>query len=195
MPPAPTAAEEEAYYAAFSERVEALAELGGKRIAELERRIRDSTRRREKNQVNPTILFHFEPGQIVTRRHRAFSKMDPKTTGPFRVRSVSGVYRPRITIKPTETSSRQRRTTVHASQLVPFEDPYAEPDDIDVGPDTAAAPQFPAEDQAMDAEETADLPGPSSSTPKTTTEPTGPVTRSKRRRTAANTVWTLAKFL
>lgn len=59
----------------------------------MESRIRQATRRREKDEVNPTMLFHFEPGQLVTRRYRVFSKLDPRTTGPFRVRRVGGVYR------------------------------------------------------------------------------------------------------
>lgn len=148
LPKKPTAAQEEAYYAAFSERVQELAELGGRNILEMERRIREASRQREKNQVNPTMLFHFEPGQIVTRRHRAFSKLDPRTTGPFRVRGISGIYRQRITIEPLEGESRgqkrRRRVTVHASQLVPFETPYIEPEDIDVGPE-ASPPPMPSQ--------------------------------------------------
>ncbi len=77
----------------FAERVQALAEAGGRNIVEMEHRIREATRRREKDQVNPTMLFHFMPGQLVTRRHRIFSKLDPRTTGPFRVRSATGTYR------------------------------------------------------------------------------------------------------
>lgn len=101
----------------------------------MERRVRDATKPREGDQLNPTMLFHFEPGQIVTRRHRAFSKLDPRTTGPFRVRSVSGVYRQRVAIEPVDGASRQKRVTVHASQIVPFEQPYAEPDVIDLSQD------------------------------------------------------------
>ncbi len=55
-------AEEKAYYEAYSERAAALAEIGGKRIADMERRIRQATRRQEKDQVNLTMLFHFVPG-------------------------------------------------------------------------------------------------------------------------------------
>ena len=101
----------------------------------MERRIREATKPREKDQVHPTVLFNFEPGQIVTRRHRQFSKLDPKTTGPFRVRAVTGVYRQRVTIEPLEGASRRRRVIVHASQLVPFQEPYTEPDAIDFSHD------------------------------------------------------------
>ena len=106
----------------------------------MERRVREATKPREKDQVHPTLLFHFEPGQIVTRRHRAFSKLDPRTTGPFRVRTISGVYRQRVTIEPLEEASRRRRVTVHASQLVPFEEPYAEPGVIDLSEDATPEP-------------------------------------------------------
>ena len=92
-PEDPTAQQEEEYFATFAQRVQALAEAGGRQIHEMERRIRDATRRREKDQVNPTMLFHFMPGQLVTQRHRIFSKMDPRTTGPFPIRSVTGNYR------------------------------------------------------------------------------------------------------
>ena len=82
---------------------------------ELERRIRDETRRWEKELVNPTMLFHFYPGQQVMRRTRPFSKLDAKATGPFKVRKVSGLYRQRVTIEPEEGSSRRRPLAVHAS--------------------------------------------------------------------------------
>ncbi len=81
----------------------------------MERRVREATKPRESDYVHPTMLFHFTPGQIVTRRHRAFSKLDPRTTGPFRVRNISGVYRQRVTIEPIEGANRRRRVTVHAS--------------------------------------------------------------------------------
>ena len=44
LPEEPTQAEEKAYYDAYSERAAALAEIGGKRIADMERRIRQATR-------------------------------------------------------------------------------------------------------------------------------------------------------
>lgn len=162
LPEEPTPEQEESYFQAYADRVQALAEEGGRHTLEMERRIREATRRREKDQVNPTLLFYFEPGQIVTRRHRAFSKMDPRTTGPFRVRSIGGVYRQKVTIEPLEddTGKRRRRVTVHASQLVPFYEPYAEPEDIDVGPDIEPeAPKGAAEDPSnTDIEMTEDAP-------------------------------------
>ena len=79
------------------------------------------------------------PGQLVTRRHCAFSKLDPRTTGPFRVRNVSGTYRQRVTLDPLVGEDgaprRRRRLIVHASHLVPFDKPYVEPEDLDVGDD------------------------------------------------------------
>lgn len=102
----------------------------------MERRIRDATRRREKNLVSPTVMFHFLPGQLVIRRHRLFSKLDPRTTGPFRIRSVTGTYRQRVLLEPiNDPSGRKKRLTAHASQLVPFDKPYIEPEDLDFGPD------------------------------------------------------------
>lgn len=145
LPDEPTAEEEEAYHRVFAERARDLAEAGGRRMKDLERRIRDSTRVSEKTQESPTLLFHFMPGQLVTRRHRTFSKLDPRTTGPFRVRSVSGIYRQRVELEPIDgedpTRKPRRNLNVHASQLVPYEKPYVEPEDIDVGPD--ATPDDP----------------------------------------------------
>ena len=69
-------------------------------MKEMERRIRDATRPSEKTREIPTMLFHFIPGQLVTRRHRTFSKLDPRTSGPFIVRSVSGIYRQRVELEP-----------------------------------------------------------------------------------------------
>ncbi len=62
LPEDPTPEEEEAYFEAFTEQVHWLADAGGERMAEMEKRIQESTRRREKNQVSPTMLFHFMPG-------------------------------------------------------------------------------------------------------------------------------------
>lgn len=51
------------------------------------------------------------------------------------------MYRQKIVIEPVEDDSapsrRRRRLTVHASQLVPFDEPYIEPEDIDIGPDSS----------------------------------------------------------
>ena len=54
--------EEEAYLADVSRIVEQLQELGGTRIWEAERRIRQLTKRDEGSKVNPTALFHFQLG-------------------------------------------------------------------------------------------------------------------------------------
>ena len=48
LPPDPTPDQEEAYYEAFAEKARELAEAGGLRIKEMERRIRDASRRSEK---------------------------------------------------------------------------------------------------------------------------------------------------
>ena len=119
-------------------------------MKDLEQRVREASRRSEKNQVSPTTLFYFMPGQLVTRRHRAFSKLDPRTTGPLRVKSVAGTYRQRVTLDPLvgdgEAPKRRKRLIVHASHLVPYDKPYVEPEDIDVGED--ATPE--AEDKPED---------------------------------------------
>ncbi len=78
---------------AFADQARELAEAGGARIAEMEWRIRASTRKRERSKVTPTLLFHFFPGQLVVRRHRTFSKLDPKSSLPYRIRSIRGVFR------------------------------------------------------------------------------------------------------
>ncbi len=62
-------------------------------MKDMETRIRRATLSSEKTKVNPTMLFHYMPGQLVLRRHRTFSKMDPRSAGPFIVRSVGGIYR------------------------------------------------------------------------------------------------------
>ena len=93
LPAQPTPRQEETYFAAMAARVEDLAALGGERIAKLEQRIRSQTRAREKHLVQPTMLFHFEPGQLVSRRTRVFSKLDPRSAGPYRVKDVTGLYR------------------------------------------------------------------------------------------------------
>lgn len=49
LPQSPTAEEEEAYYAVFKERVDALAALGGQRMAAAERRVREGARKREQS--------------------------------------------------------------------------------------------------------------------------------------------------
>ena len=48
LPPSPTPEEEEIYYQVFAEKTRELAEAGGRRMKEMERRIRDATRRSEK---------------------------------------------------------------------------------------------------------------------------------------------------
>ena len=63
IPANPSLAQEEAYFEAMFLRSEHLRALAGRRILDMERRIRDATRNKEKNIVNPTLLFHFEPGQ------------------------------------------------------------------------------------------------------------------------------------
>lgn len=62
LPEDPTPEEEEDYFQTFSDRARELAEVGGKRMKEIESRIRDTTRSTEKNQISPTQLFHFIPG-------------------------------------------------------------------------------------------------------------------------------------
>ena len=90
--------------------------------------------------VNPTLFFHFEPGQLVLRRHKTFSKLDPKATGPFIIKGVSGIYRQRVTIQPANPNAKAQQLTTHASQLVPYEQPYVEPTFIELGNEEPPAP-------------------------------------------------------
>ena len=62
LPDQPMPDEEEAYFADISRIVERLQELGGTRIREAERRIRQLTKRDEGSKVNPMALFHFQQG-------------------------------------------------------------------------------------------------------------------------------------
>ena len=86
------------------------------------------------------------------------------------------MYRQRITIEPVDSSSGQRQVVVHASHLVPFQQPYAEPDHVELGED-ATPPVF--------EENPEDSPAPA------------PRRKRTRTRTSANclSVWELAKIL
>jgi hypothetical protein len=95
-PEDPTARQEEEYFATFAQRVQALAEAGGRQIREMERRIRDAIKRQEKTEESPTVLFHFLPGQLVLPHLRSFSKLDLWTSGLFHVRNVTGAYSQRV---------------------------------------------------------------------------------------------------
>lgn len=64
------------------------------------------------------------------------------------MRSVSGVYRQRVELEPLsgegDAPRRKKKLTVHASQLVPYDTPYVEPEDLDVSPDaTPEDPEIP----------------------------------------------------
>ena len=167
---------------------------------EMERRIRDATRRREKDQVSPTMLFHFIPGQLVTRQHRIFSKLDPRTTGPFRVRHVTGVYRQKVQLEPIdgEASRRKKKLTVHASQLVPFDRPYIEPGEIEISPDAKPEPEDFSQDPPPIVEDPPYGPPTAADTKDSNnaeeTQATPELRRSKRRRfVTINNAWELAK--
>ena len=69
-----------------------------------------------------------------------FSKLDTKSTGPFRVKSIAGVYRQRITVEPVSGPT-AKPIVVHASHLVPFQEPYFEPNDVDVEEPIAQEPE------------------------------------------------------
>ena len=94
-------------------------------MRESELRVRALTRGREENREAPTLLFHFQPGQFVLKRQRHFTKVDARAAGPYRVRRVTGAYRQRVTIEPVD--ERGRPSIIHASHLVPYEQPYIEP--------------------------------------------------------------------
>ncbi len=115
-----------------------------------------------------------------------------------------------MTLEPlggdSDHSRRRKRLIVHASHLVPYDKPYVEPEDLDVGQD--ATPE--EEDQAREEKPPVSIPKPmtkpktkpktKTEDPKTTAEDTfmsdlpdhsGPTTRSKRQRAAVVNVWTL----
>ena len=62
LPEDPTPEEAEDYYRVFADRAQDLASAGGRRIKEIESRIRHTTRSAEKTQMNPSQLFYFVPG-------------------------------------------------------------------------------------------------------------------------------------
>ena len=68
---------------------------------------------------------------------------------PYRVRSVAGTYRQRVTLDPLvgegNPRRRSKRVIIHASHLVPYNKPYVDPEDLNVGED--ATPE--TEDQAQ----------------------------------------------
>ena len=70
------------------------------------------------------------------------------------------------------TTSRRKRLIVHASQLVPFDRPNIEPEDIGISPETKPEPKDPV------------------------TPPDEKATRAKKRRAVAiNNAWELAKLM
>ena len=58
----PSSEDEERYLEALGEQVQRLQQVGGERIAEAERRVRELTRACEATHEAPTLLFHFQPG-------------------------------------------------------------------------------------------------------------------------------------
>ena len=74
-------------------------------------------------------MTHFKVGQLVLRREQAFSKLDPKASGPDLVHGVRGQYGQRAEIRPV--SGRARRVVVHAPKLVPYQELEAEPTGLD----------------------------------------------------------------
>ena len=59
------------------------------------KRIRDL----EKKAVYPTIMYHFEPGQLVLRRVKRLTKITPKAIGPYVVLKVGGQFGQKVTIQ------------------------------------------------------------------------------------------------
>ena len=87
------------------------------------------------------LLFHFQPGQFVIKSHRHFTEVDARAHGPFCVQRVTGAYRQKVTIKPV--NARGRPTIIHASHLVPSEEPYMEPLTVELGMDREVEPRSP----------------------------------------------------
>ena len=71
-----------------------------------------------------------------------------------------------------KTTSRKKVLVVHASQLVPFDRPYIEPEDIGISPENEPEPEDPV------------------------TPPDDRAARAKKRRAVAiNNAWELAKLM
>ena len=82
---------------------------------------------RDKPGSSPTMVFSFQPGQMVLRRWRPFSKMDAKASGPVIIDRVYGLYNQRVVVKWKDSQGKWRKNHVHASQLIPIDDPFVEP--------------------------------------------------------------------
>ena len=61
-------------------------------------------------------LFFFEPGTYVLRRSRAIGKLAPKRDGPYKVETVTGQMKQRVTIRSPDG----RLYHCHASKLTPY---------------------------------------------------------------------------
>ena len=61
-PEEPSSQQEELYQEALQQSISHLQELGGQRMQEAERRVRELTRACEGAREVPTLLFHFQPG-------------------------------------------------------------------------------------------------------------------------------------
>ena len=103
--------------------------------------MRALTRGHKEKWETPTLLFHFQPGQFILRCHRHFTKVDARAHRPFRVHRLMGAYCQRVTIKPV--NGRGPPTIVHASHLVPFEEPYMEPQTVELGAEGEVEPRSP----------------------------------------------------
>ena len=110
-------------------------------MRESKQRICVLTRSHEDQRKAPTLLFHFQPGQFVFKHHRHFTKVDAKAHGPFPVRRVMGAYRQQATIEPV--NGQGRPSIVHASHLVLFEEPYMEPQTVELGVEGEVEPRSP----------------------------------------------------
>lgn len=78
------------------------------------------------------MVYGFSVGQKVLRRQRAFSKLDPRSSGPLTIERIRGLYNQRIKVSFTTADGRKRTNEVHASQLTPFLPPYLEGADVHI---------------------------------------------------------------
>ena len=69
----------------------------------------------------------------MLRRRKTIGKLHPKADGSYRVIAVGGQYGQRVTIELLEGGPWYRPLTIHASQVVPYLQPYVEPEVIDLG--------------------------------------------------------------
>ena len=117
----PTPEQEDAYTTALCSRVETLRETAQARLDVNVRAAQRDQTRRDKGGIDPTTLFHFQPGELVWRRAKGWlqgSKLQPKAVGPFRVLKFKGLLGQRVLVEALPQVHHKRRREplwVHAA--------------------------------------------------------------------------------